>query len=339
MKHIFIINPAAGKVDSTELIREKLSEIGDQYDCECYITRSPGDATQYIRTWCTEHPSERVRFYACGGDGTLNEVVNGVVGFDHASVACYPCGSGDDFIKYYGGHDKFTDIRKLLCAPEEKIDLLSVNGRYSVNITNFGFDTTVAKTMIRVKRKKIIGGKNAYTTGVLVGLLRAMKNRCTVTADGEVLNPKGTMLLCTLANGCYVGGSFYCAPLSNNRDGKMEVTLFRPLSRFTFVKLISAYTNGTHLSDARFAKYITYRQAEKVTIDAPEGFSLSLDGEIVDGTHFEVSVLKQALRFAVPEDAAMIAGRSGEAVAAADVFEPIEMVAPENAAEASPAVL
>ena len=341
MKHIFVINPAAGKKDSSEDIMRAVAAIPG-YDCEFYVTQGPRDATRYVKTWLEEHNGVQARFYACGGDGTLNEVVNGVVGFDNASVGMYPSGSGDDFVKYYGGRDNFLDFKKLLDAPEDEIDLLTVdNGkpgefRYSINITNFGFDTTVAKTMIKVKRKKIIGGKHAYVTGVLTGLIKAMRNKCEITADGERVDTKGRILLCTLANGGYVGGGFFCAPRSINNDGLIEVTAFRPLSRITFVRLVGSYTNGTHLDDARFQKYITYRRAKEVSVKAPEGFSMSVDGEIVDGTEFTSGIAKKAVRFAVPEGCVLIAGRNGETVGAAPAKEEEAPAEPETPVAEAP---
>lgn len=314
MKHIFIVNPAAGKVNSAEEIREKLASLGDKYDAEIYETAAPKDATAYVRQRWSEAGGEALRFYACGGDGTISEVVNGLVGApETVSFSCYPCGSGDDFVKYYGGRENFLDIEALMNASEEAIDVLKINDDlYSVNIANFGFDTVVAKTMIKVKRRRLIGGKRAYTTGIVVALMKAMKNRCKVTADGELLNPTGKMLLCTLANASYVGGSFYCAPRAINNDGMMDIALVKPISRFTFIKLLPVYTKGTHLDDARFEKIITYRRVSSVTIEAPEGFSLTVDGEIVDGTSFTVSVLPRAVRIAVPTGARLIGGRTGE---------------------------
>ncbi len=85
MKHIFIINPAAGKADSTNEIVGQLTKIRD-LDYQVYITRVPKDATEYIKTVCSENPDTEYRFYACGGDGTINEVANGVMGFENASM-------------------------------------------------------------------------------------------------------------------------------------------------------------------------------------------------------------------------------------------------------------
>lgn len=298
MKHIFIVNPAAGQTDADSTVRTYLHTRQD-IDWEIYRTKGPTDATAFVRRWGEEHPGEAVRFYACGGDGTLNEVSSGAVGNPDASVTVYPCGSGNDFVKYYGGKEVFLDIGALIDAPDSSIDLMRVGDRYAINVTNFGFDTCVAKTMIRVKRKKIIGGSHAYITGVVAGLLSAMNNKCTVYADGEALN-NGRMLLCTVANGSYVGGSFKCAPRSKNDDGLLEVCLFRPLNHFQFVGLLGDYTAGRHLDVPKFQKYLQYRRAKRVDVEAPEGFAYSLDGEIVYQNRFTIEIAAGALRFAVP---------------------------------------
>jgi len=308
MKHIFIINPAAGKEDSYANLEVLLRNQKTKVDYELYATQAPGDATVYIRNWCTQNPNVRVRFYACGGDGTLNEVANGVVGFENASLGCYPCGSGNDFVKYYGGKKVFFNLEELLDAPEEYIDLMRVGNKYAINATHFGFDSAVAETMMNVRRKKIIGGSNAYTTGVVVGLFKAMRNKCKVTVDGELINPEGEILLCTIANGQYVGGAFRCAPRSLNNDGQLEICLVRPVSHIKFMKLIGGYQVGTHLEDQRFEKYIEYRRGKKIEIEAPEGFIYSFDGELIRQNHFTVEVVPQAIRFAVPKSARFLPG-------------------------------
>lgn len=313
MKHIFIINPAAGKENAYETIREAVQSSGKSADCELYLTQSPGDATAYIREYCKSH-SEPVRFYACGGDGTLNETVNGVFGFAHASLGCYPCGSGNDFVKYYGGKEAFLDIHALLDAKEEYIDLIRVGERYSLNAVHFGFDSCVAKTMTNVRRKKIIGGKNAYTTGVVVGLFKAMKNPCKITVDGELINPLGTILLCTVANGQYVGGSYRCAPRSLDNDGLLEVCSVRPVSHIKFLSLMNDYAKGTHIGNPKFDGIVTYRRGKRVTVEAPEGFVYCFDGELIKQNRFTAEVIQHAIRFAVPASARPLLGKEHQPI-------------------------
>ncbi len=307
MKHVFVINPAAGKENSYETIQTALAAMQTPVDYELYQTQGVGDATAYIRSYCEQY-TEPVRFYACGGDGTLNEVINGAVGYAHASVGCYPCGSGNDFVKYYGGKNLFLNPEELINAKEEYIDLMRVGDRYAINATHFGFDSCVAKTMVKVRRKKLIGGKNAYTTGVVVGLFRGMKNQCKVSVDGELINPDGKILLCTIANGQYVGGSFRCAPRSVDNDGMLEICLIRPVSHVTFMRLIKDYTKGAHLDNPKFEKYVEYRRGRTVHIEAPEDFVYSFDGELIPDPDFTVEVIPSAIRFAVPASARPVPG-------------------------------
>ncbi|MBR2722182.1 MAG: YegS/Rv2252/BmrU family lipid kinase [Clostridia bacterium] len=302
MRHVFVINPAAGKENAQEKIRRALETLKNPVDYEIYLTKDTRDATFFVRNYC-ERYHDPVRFYACGGDGTLNEVMNGIVGFSHASLGCYPCGSGNDFVKYYGGKKYFLNIAALVAAEEEPIDIMRVGNKYAINATHFGFDSGVAKTMSNVRRNKVFGGKNAYTTGVVVALATSMWNKCRVTADGEVLNPKGRILLCTVANGQYVGGSFRCAPRSENNDGFLEVCLVHPVSHFRFLQLMSDYRDGKHLEGDKFKNFVVYRRAKRIRVQAPEGFVYSLDGELVECNDFTIEVMPGAIRFARPAGA------------------------------------
>ena len=303
MKHIFIYNPNAGGDNRQRIaeLQEKMKTEYSHFDYEFYPTKAAKDATAYVRARLTADPQTEMRFYACGGDGTANEVLHGIIGFANASMTCYPCGSGNDYVKYYGGKERFLDLDALLKAEERVVDAMRIGDRYSLNVTNFGFDTMVAKTMHEVRHKKLIGGKNAYTTGIVKALAVAMKNECTVWVDGEKLND-GAILLCTVSNGRYVGGAYCCAPHSANDDGLLDVCLVKPLSRLTFVRLVNSYKQGRHLDDPRFKNMIVYRRGRSVRVVAPEGFGYTLDGEIVIDNDFTIEICPGAVRFAVPCD-------------------------------------
>ena len=301
MKYVFVVNPHAGEMNAEQAIREAVSALPEAEDCEIYVTKGPGDATDFVKTYLDRHPDADVRFIACGGDGTVNEVFSGAATRPGVSVTCYPCGSGNDFVKAFGGAEKFRDIPALLRAGTQPLDLLKVGDRWANNVVNFGFDTTVAITINEERKKTGHGNKNAYTKGVVKALLTAMKNDFTVKADGEVLNPAGKALLCTVANAQYVGGSFRCAPRAKTDDGLIEVCLIRPISRLRFVKILKPYTNGEHLDREDMRDIVVYRQAKKVEVDAPLGFAYSLDGEIVYQSHFTVEIVPAALSLAVPE--------------------------------------
>lgn len=301
MKHIFIINPKSGKTDNLAEIKEQLKTFDGKIDYEIYSTKAPKDATRYIKEYCEKNPEE-VRFYACGGDGTLNEVVTGAMGFPQAQISCYPCGSGNDFVKYYGGADKFLNIANTVNGEEHKIDVMSICGGkyYSVNICNFGFDSVVCNTMINVRRKPVIGGRNAYTTGIINGLVRGMKHTAAMKCDGESFYA-GDFLLCTLGNGSHVGGSFNCSPRSSNEDGLIEVCLVKRLTHLQFIKLLTPYQNGKHLDDPMFRDFILYRRTKTFELTANGDFWVSLDGEMVNLPHFTIENLQGAIRFVAPK--------------------------------------
>ena len=301
MKYVCIVNPHAGAANSAGKIRSTIAMLPQRDDCEVYETKAPRDATAYVRRWCEEHPDEKVRFIACGGDGTVNEVMNGAVGIENASVSCYPCGSGNDFVKAFGGAEKFESLEALFHAPERKLDLLKVGDRYADNVVNFGFDTTVAITINKEREKTGHGNKSAYTKGVVTALVKSMNNAFTVKADGETLNPAGKALLCTVANGQYVGGSFCCAPRAETDDGLIEVCLIKPISRLRFVKILTPYTYGQHLDRPDMQDIVVYRRAKRVEIEADAGFAYSLDGEIIYEDKFCVEIAPAAVNFAVPE--------------------------------------
>lgn len=298
MKHIFILNPHAGHGTAAKDLEEKLS--GTEFDWQIYTTTAPGDSIRFIREWCDTHP-EPVRFYACGGDGTVHEVANAVYGYPQASMSCYPVGSGNDFVKYYGGKERFLDPVALCAAPEEAIDLIRVGDCYAINACHFGLDSCVAALMNKLRHKKVLGGKRAYPVSVIYAFFKGMRHKATVSADDELICDK-EFLLCTAANGTHVGGSYKCAPRSCNADGYMEFCLVRRISRLLFLSVIKKYKEGTHLDDPSLEKFIVYRRCKSMKVTAPEGFLVSLDGEVKQLSEFTAEVVPGAIRFGVPEE-------------------------------------
>ena len=298
MKHIFVYNPAAGQGGT----KSQLESVVAQHEgCELYETREPRDATIFIQKRIAAEPEEQLCFVACGGDGTINEVASGVAGCEHACFTIYPCGSGNDFVKVFGGRERFLDIDALLAAEPAPIDILKVDDRWCINVFSFGFDTGVLKTMNQVKRKPFMGGKRAYYVGIVDALMKSMRTGCTITVDGEPFFA-GDILLCTFANAQYVGGSFKCAPRAKVDDGLIEVCLVKPISRLSFVKLIGTYTAGTHLEDPRMKDIVRYTQAKKLTVESVKGLlPVSLDGEVIERKRFTVQIVPGGVSVALPQ--------------------------------------
>lgn len=299
MKHIFIVNTVAGEHSCLDEVKNAIAKENEAIDYEIFTPNSAKDNVSQIKEYLEAHPNEEVRFYACGGDGTINKVASGIYGYPNASLAVLAYGSGNDYIKYYGDLQMFRNVENAMHGTETKVDIMQVNDRFAVNATHFGLDSAVAKTMNKIRRYPIIGGKMCYPIAVLKAFLTGMRTRCTIYADGEKL-VDGKICLCTIANGKYVGGSYKCAPRSSNEDGLLEVCLIKPVSRIKFALMKKYYTNGTHLDNPEFMKYVVYRQAKQVVIEGGKGFCVSLDGEILKGERIVVENKKQAIRFVVP---------------------------------------
>ena len=298
MKHVFIINPVAGFENSFLALSNKLKAFKNKYDINVYVTSSIKDATEFTHDFCATHKGEDIRFYSCGGDGTLGEVVNGIAEMENTSVTCFPCGSGNDFVKSVGGKDRFLDLESLFNAENKKIDLISINGEvYSLNVINAGFEAKVCKVANSLRGKS----KKPYLRGIISALFKGMKNKIFVEVDGEILNEDGTLLLSTFANGGFVGGKYNCAPKFVLDDGLMEVCLVKPVSIFTFLKLIKKYERGEHLDSPKFRKLVKYKRAKCVRLYSDNEFDLCVDGEMLFGREFKLEVNKKALNFAIPE--------------------------------------
>lgn len=294
MKHIFLVNPRAGNGQVLETVK---TLVGARSGCEIYNTSDPDNTIDYILHRSKTEPNEELRFVACGGDGTVNTVASGVLQTRNASMSILPLGSGNDYVKAYGGKDAFLNIDSLLSAAAHPVDVIRVNDRYCVNAFHFGLDSAVADTMNKVKQKPIIGGSNAYATGVLKALLCSMRGKCTIHVDGELFH-QGDFLLCTATCGEYVGGSYRCAPRTKVDDGQAEICLVKPVSRLRFLRLMNSYKTGCHLTDPRFEKVVQYRRGRVMDVEGSPGFIVSLDGEVVAGTSFHAEVLPGKLRFA-----------------------------------------
>ena len=298
MKHIYVVNPKAGGEDASGYVAARLKEI--DADTEMYVTREPRDATRYVASRLAASGGEALRFYACGGDGTLNEVVSGVMASGLAAeVGCYPCGSGNDYVKCWPEAD-FTDPAALVNGHSEPVDVMRVGDRYCINTLNFGFEAEVCRTMADVRRKPLIGGRMAYTTGIVKSLATNRKNYCRVAVDGQPWFD-GEMLLASLANGTYAGGGYKCAPRAVHDDGLLEVMVIRPLGIARFAKLIKHYERGEHLDLPELKGIISYCRGQRVTIESDSPFYIATDGELIEGLRFEVECLQQAIKFIVPE--------------------------------------
>lgn len=298
VQHFFVLNPAAGYRSAYEELQGQLAMLSP-VPYTLYITNQQGDAQAFVRETCQSLEGP-LRFYACGGDGTLGEVAAGAMGYANAAVGVWPRGSGNDYVKCFGGPDRFGQLQNQLTAPTELVDLIQVGDKAAINVVNIGLEAHAAKRMLDYRHHLLFGGRRAYYVGVLSAVLHHMKTDCVITADGQPLY-EGPLLTASFASGRYVGGGFACAPQAIVDDGLMEVCAILPMSRKALVKWLPVYKKGVHLSDPAFAPYLRKVQAKQVEIACNKETSLCLDGEIIKGDHFTLQVQHKAVRFILPK--------------------------------------
>ena len=174
MKHLFIINPAAGSRDRTKEYSVAIHEICSARDLDYRIevSSAPGECTRLARE--AAQTGEEVRIYACGGDGTLNEVAAGAAGYHNAAVTVFSGGSGNDFVKVFDDPKAFFDLDRLLECEEATFDLIRVNDEFALNICSVGLDARIGTDVGRYKRIPLLQGFRAYVASTVVNVVKGI---------------------------------------------------------------------------------------------------------------------------------------------------------------------
>ena len=299
MKHVFVVNPAAGNGaglrDILPAIHKALT--GFEEDYEIHRTLSEQETILYCRQKCAFEG--RVRFYACGGDGTINNVLTGIVGHDNAELAIIPCGTGNDFVRNFTEKDNFLTIEKLIHGSVMPIDVLKWQGGYALNMFNIGVDCDVVAEAAAMKSDRLKGAA-AYLAAALKVLSRGKTYRMAYTIeDGEEVESE--LMLSAIANGHFCGGGFKSCPDAKLDDGVMDVCIVHPVHGIRFPILLAKYRAGSHLQDREADKYIEYIHCKKFRLRALEPVRISVDGEVLDFEDTEFEILPGALKLVIPE--------------------------------------
>ena len=300
LKHIFIINPSAGKNDSRQRIYTMAEALREKHglDVQCMLTASVGHAATLARGLAES--GEEVRLYACGGDGTVNEVANGIAGYANAAMTCIPIGTGNDFLKNFGAdYEKFLDAENLWNGETQALDLIDCSGRYCLTIACSGIDARIAESVHDFGASPMLTGRGSYLASVAANFLfRKIGRRWRVTLDNEVI--EGDFALVSMCNGRYYGGGSTPVPEARMTDGILHTVLVRNISKARFAMLFSDYSAGNYQKLPQ--DIIRVSTAKVVRIEALEGdLTTCLDGESMHAQCVTLKLADKKVNFFAPK--------------------------------------
>ena len=296
MTHLFIINPAAGSRDRTKEYSVAIHDIctARNLDYRIEVSGAPGECCRIARE--AAESGEEYRIYACGGDGTLNEVVSGAAGFDNVSVSVFSGGSGNDFVKLFSDPKAFFDLERLLDAEEAEFDLIQCNDDISLNICSVGLDARIGTDVANYKRIPLLSGFRAYAVSTLVNVFRGIAEHYVVEVNGEVIDGEQT-LICA-CNGRYYGGGFNPVPEADPQDGLLDVLLIKKVSRLQVAQVIGKYKAGRYAELPHLVRHI---KTDRVVIRCDGPTAINLDGELRISDTVDIRVADKKIRFFYPK--------------------------------------
>jgi diacylglycerol kinase (ATP) len=287
-----IVNPVAGRgaaLTKLPLVNERLRRRWATVDIA--VTLGKGDAESLAR-----EAAERgyTQIVTMGGDGTLNEALNGVKQSGRLAditFAVVPFGTGNDFARALGIDDVDRALEAISAGEAQAVDVGSLNGRLFINASAGGFVAEVSDAVSN--ELKSLAGRFAYLiagTGVLMDYEPV---GAQLTIDGGVAEALSQLHMFVISNAQTIGGGHVVAPRAQIADGLLDVCVVHSTTTADFVALLRRISVGEHLTD----EHVIYRQARSVAIAFDRPIKLNTDGEVFETRHGSYEAQARSVRF------------------------------------------
>lgn len=296
MRYVFYINPTAGKGDTQEdIINSIKNYFADKTDeFKIHITKEKGDAKKLARQ--EAETGDNIRMFACGGEGTVFEVLNGITHYNNVELGVIPCGSANDFLKFFESRDNFLNISDQIDGETVEMDLIKAGDNYCLNGCSVGMDAVVGRDMSIFKNWPLVSGTLAYNLAIVKTFLGKLGIAADISVDGEAPQRK-TCLFAVIANAPYYGGGFKGAPDAVPFDNKLDFTLVDNISKLKILKFLGIYKKGAH----RKLDCCTLRNCKSMEFTSDKPIPVNLDGEIIETTNMKFELVKSAVKFVIPK--------------------------------------
>jgi len=299
---LYIISTNAGQ-GYGRYTRKALTRFVEMTDVPNMVTiintEHENHAAELAKTFSDRY-GDGVVVYACGGDGTINEVANALQGTD-TPMGVIPLGTANDFSKtLYGKHYRLLDLLGGSFFYElDYLDLIKINDLYCVNVMSVGFDAVVLENTYQVLESVPSLRKYAYPFGIVKSLTKRPTRKIGYSLhlkDGQILQGEDDYLFIAIANGGYYGGGYNPSPNAKINDGILEACMVSDLKLLEIARLLPKYKKGTHYGHPAIRGY----EVSAGTLNPLDGQALigNYDGVLFESESVHFEVVPKALRFA-----------------------------------------
>lgn len=308
VKHIFIVNPAAGKKDKTREIQARLEQLAkdDEFDYLLFISEYEGHETELAKQLCDLFMTERIRLYACGGSGTLQRVLNGTIGAHDVEIAFVPLGFTNDFLKNFNcRRSEFLNIENLINGKVIRVDCTDVNeNQYrGINASDFGIIGYAMRQNDLCKIISRVAPNFIYSICCIIECMTVKNTDYELILDGEDYSGKYSCIM--IYNGAFQGGNIAPIKTTNPTDGKFNVvTLSSELSFVRSLRILASLQKGD-IHSCKDSAYIQSFMASEVRVKCKNAKDniINIDGEFYHGDRYTITNRPSRIDFVIPEHA------------------------------------
>jgi len=289
MEHIILVNPIAGKKNGEKYgIRIQKLLTKNNITSSIHVSKHAEHLTVLAKEFSLKN---KCRFYSVGGDGTLNEIMQGIIGTD-SEIVVTACGTGNDFVKSIS---KYKSMRKIISnsinAPSTYIDVMKLNNnKYCINILSAGFDAMVGKNVDKFRWLPAVSGTVKYNLSILYTLFQNRNFKFKVRLNNKIIKQSFTLI--AISNGKFYGGGICPSPEAVVNDGLLDVCMIDSTTQLTKLMLLPKYKSSKHM----YLKQVKMEKTSKIVIVSNKTFPVNIDGEIFYTNKLRCEVIPNCIK-------------------------------------------
>jgi len=281
-----LVNPTSGKTKSIKAL-SRVEQLFTQHNLPyvVHVTKYPGHATE-IAAELTKQGN--CNLIVLGGDGTFNEVLNGIVCFDNVKLGLVPCGTGNDFVRATTlSADVDKAVQTILDGVVEYVDFIQIDDKRALNCAGAGMDVD---TLVKYSEMKHFKGKIKYYLALLSVLIKLKFHKATITTDNQTFDT--SIFMVAISNGTCIGGGMPVSPLADVQDGLLNVVIINELPRRKVLGALLKFLKGKHLSLSCVQHFLT----KQATLQIHDSGKTEIDGEVQNQQTLNCRVVSNKLQ-------------------------------------------